>query len=171
MCAYLLLVVGASERERKRERQRDRERVKGSKREIESERENKRERERERERESEQEREKKMRKSREREREGGTPPVHTPALPTLRGQALQQFAQALGDLVEVGHTRVGEGHVDAATTPPALVLGIVRGRRLFLALLVPRHIISCGDLRSLKKKIKSAFVTTCLDTHTQAFRV
>ena len=168
MCAYLLLVVGASERERKRERQRDRERVKGSKREIESERENKRERERE--KESEQEREK-MRKSREREREGGTPPVHTPALPTLRGQALQQFAQALGDLVEVGHTRVGEGHVDAATTPPALVLGIVRGRRLFLALLVPRHIISCGDLRSLKKKIKSAFVTTCLDTHTQAFRV
>ena len=148
MCAYLLLVVGASERERKRERQRDRERVKGSKREIESERENKRERERE--KESEQEREK-MRKSREREREGGTPPVHTPALPTLRGQALQQFAQALGDLVEVGHTRVGEGHVDAATTPPALVLGIVRGRRLFLALLVPRHIISCGDLRSLKK--------------------
>ena len=112
-----------------------------------------------------------MRKSREREREGGTPPVHTPALPTLRGQALQQFAQALGDLVEVGHTRVGEGHVDAATTPPALVLGIVRGRRLFLALLVPRHIISCRDLRSLKKKIKSAFVTTCLDTHTQAFRV
>ena len=111
-----------------------------------------------------------MRKSREREREGGTPPLHTPALPTLRGQALQQFAQALGDLVEVGHTRVGEGHVDAATTPPALVLGIVRGRRLFLALLVPRHIISCGDLRSLKK-IKSAFVTTCLDTHTQAFRV
>ena len=106
-----------------------------------------------------------MRKSREREREGGTPPLHTPALPTLRGQALQQFAQALGDLVEVGHTRVGEGHVDAATTPPALVLGIVRGRRLFLALLVPRHIISCGDLRSLKKKIKSAFVTTCLDTH------
>ena len=97
-----------------------------------------------------------MRKSREREREGGTPPVHTPALPTLRGQALQQLAQALGDLVEVGHTRVGEGHVDAATTPPALVLGIVRGRRLFLALLVPRHIISCGDLRSLKKKIKSA---------------
>ena len=112
-----------------------------------------------------------MRKSREREREGGTPPVHTLALPTLRGQALQQFAQALGDLVEVGHTRVGEGHVDAATTPPALVLGIVRGRRLFLALLVPRHIISCADLRSLKKKIKSAFVTTCLDTHTQAFRV
>ena len=111
-----------------------------------------------------------MRKSREREREGGTPPVHTPALPTLRGQALQQFAQALGDLVEVGHTRVGEGHVDAATTPPALVLGIVRGRRLFLALLVPRHIISCADLRSLKKKIKSEFVTTCLDTHTQAFR-
>jgi hypothetical protein len=112
-----------------------------------------------------------MRKSREREREGGTPPLHTPALPTLRGQALQQFAQALGDLVEVGHTRVGEGHVDAATTPPALVLGIVRGRRLFLALLVPRHIIGCGDLRSLKKKVKSAFVTTCLDTHTQAFRV
>jgi len=104
-----------------------------------------------------------MRKSREREREGGTPPVHTPALPTLRGQALQQFAQALGDLVELGHTRVGEGHVDAATTPPALVL--------LLARLVPRHIIGCGDLRSLKKKIKSAFVTTCLDTHTQAFRV
>jgi hypothetical protein len=84
--------------------------------------------------------------------------VHTPALPTLRGQALQQFAQALGDLVELGHTRVGEGHVDAATTPPALGLGIgvllafrqlslalslalclsggrlVRGRLLFLAL-------------------------------------
>ena len=79
--------------------------------------------------------------------------MHTPTLPTLRGQALQQFAQALGDLVEVGHTRVGEGHVDAATTPPALVLGIVRGRRLFLALLVPRHIIGCGDLRSLKKKL------------------
>ena len=108
-----------------------------------------------------------MRKSREREREGAPPPVHTPALPTLRGQALQQFAQALGDLVEVGHTRVGEGHVDAATTPPALVLGIVRGRRLFLALLVPRHIMGCGDLRSLKKK--SAFVTT--NTHTQAFWV
>jgi hypothetical protein len=80
--------------------------------------------------------------------------VHTPALPTLRGQALQQFAQALGDLVELGHTRVGEGHVEAATTPPALGLGIgvllafrqpslalclsggrlVRGRLLFLAL-------------------------------------
>jgi hypothetical protein len=164
MCAYLLLVVGASERERKRERQRDRERVKGSKREIESERENKRERERERERKRTREREKNEKI--EREGEGGRD-----ALPTLRGQALQQFAQALGDLVEVGHTRVGEGHVDAATTPPALVLGIVRGRRLFLALLVPRHIISCGDLRSLKKKIKSAFVTTCLDTHTQAFRV
>ena len=94
-----------------------------------------------------------MRKSREREREGGTPPVHTLALPTLRGQALQQFAQALGDLVELGHTRVGEGHVDAATTPPALVLGIGRGRRLLLARLVPRHIMGCGDLRSLKKKI------------------
>ena len=103
-----------------------------------------------------------MRKSREKERKGGTPPLHMPALPTLRGQALQQFAQALGDLVEVGHTRVGEGHVDAATTPPALVLGIVRGRllflaldvrgrRLFLALLVPSHIIGCEDLRSLKK--------------------
>jgi len=39
------------------------------------------------------------------------------------------ISQALGDLVELGHTRVGEGHVDAATTPPALVLGIVRGRR------------------------------------------
>jgi hypothetical protein len=89
-----------------------------------------------------------MRKSREREREGGTPPVHTPALPTLRGQALQQFAQALGDLVEVGHTRVGEGHVDAATTPPALVLGIVRGRRLFLALLlfVREHVHILGFL-------------------------
>ena len=170
MCAYLLLVVGASERERKRERQRDRERVKGSKREIESERENKRERERERERKRTREREKNEKI--EREGEGGRDAsiAHSRA-PTLRGQALQQFAQALGDLVELGHTRVGEGHVDAATTPPALVLGIVRGRRLFLALLVPRHIISCGDLRSLKKKIKSAFVTTCLDTHTQAFRV
>ena len=92
-----------------------------------------------------------------------------PALPTLRGQALQQFAQALGDLVEVGHTRVGEGHVDAATTPPALGLGIgvllafrqaslalclsggrlVRGRLLFLALVVRSLMIGC--LRSLKK--------------------
>ena len=69
MCAYLLLVVGASERERKRERQRDRERVKGSKREIESERENKRERERERERKRTREREKNEKI--EREGEGG----------------------------------------------------------------------------------------------------
>ena len=57
-------------------------------------------------------------------------------------------------LVELGHKRLGEGHVDAATTPPALGLGIgvllafrqaslalclsggrlVRGRLLFLAL-------------------------------------
>jgi hypothetical protein len=35
----------------------------------------------------------------------------------LRSQELQPFAQALGDLVEVGHTRVGEARVDAAATP------------------------------------------------------
>ena len=153
MCLFTFSGRCERAREKKGETERSRESKREQERDRERERKQERERERERERESAQEREKKMRKSREREREGGTPPLHTPALPTLRGQALQQFAQALGDLVEVGHTRVGEGHVDAATTPPALVLGIVRGRRLFLALLVPRHIISCGDLRSLKKKL------------------
>jgi hypothetical protein len=56
------------------------------------------------------------------------------------------LAQALGDLVEVGHARVGEARVEAATTPPALGLGIsglfgvrcrlVRGRLLSLPLLL-----------------------------------
>jgi hypothetical protein len=83
-----------------------------------------------------------------------TPPAPTPPLVTLRSQELQPFAQALGDLVEVGHARVGEALVEAATTPPALGLGIgglfgqpsltlswfrcrlVRGRLFFLALLL-----------------------------------
>jgi len=83
-----------------------------------------------------------------------TPPAPTPPLVTLRSQELQPFAQALGDLVEVGHARVGEALVEAATTPPALGLGIgglfgqpsltlsrfrcrlVRGRLFFLVLLL-----------------------------------
>ena len=89
----------------------------------------------------------------ERERERENARHQTINVERQRERRVCVISQALGDLVELGHTRVGEGHVDAATTPPALVLGIVRGRRLLLARLVPRHIMGCGDLRSLKKKI------------------
>jgi len=95
----------------------------------------------------------------ERERERENARHQTINVERQRERRVCVISQALGDLVELGHTRVGEGHVDAATTPPALVL--------LLARLVPRHIMGCGDLRSLKKK--SAFVTT--NTHTQAFWV
>jgi hypothetical protein len=42
----------------------------------------------------------------------------------LRSQRQQQFAQALADLVEVSQPRIGEAHVDAATTPPAFGFGL-----------------------------------------------
>ena len=156
--------------ERAREKKGETERSRESKREQERDRERERKQEREREREREREKREFVRAS-EREREREIARHQTINVERQRERRVCVISQALGDLVELGHTRVGEGHVDVATTPPALVLGIVRGRRLLLARLVPRHIMGCGDLRSLKKKIKSAFVTTCLDTHTQAFRV
>jgi hypothetical protein len=56
-----------------------------------------------------------------------TPPAPTPPLVTLRSQELQPFAQALGDLVEVGNTRVGEARIDAAATPLAFGFGLGGG--------------------------------------------